>query len=445
MSIRLRLLIALFVTAAVAFYFLARTLMGDVKARYFQVLEDSLAETAHLLAAGVEQNLEGGTRIDVVKTGRAINSALNRAMNVEIYGIKKEHLQLRVYITDAKGIVLFDSAYLATGRDYSRWNDVYLTLRGRYGARSSRDDTRFPGVSVKYIAAPIRAGGKIIGVLTTGKPAVTLEQAIDATKEKILATIVIVFAGFILIGFALNFWITRPIPRMQAELDARKYIENFVQMLTHEFKTPVAGILGAAEILERELPPDDRKRFLANITREAGRIQRITESLLTIATLENTRTLSNLEWIQLNELLETLSEDFAEVFAAKQIVVAVTATALPVQGNYFFLYQAFSNLLQNAVDFSPQGGKISITAGRVEGGIRVTIDDNGVGVPEYALAKIFTKFYSLERPDTGRKGTGLGLAFVEQVMKLHNGNIHIVNRREGGVRVEVMFGIKIRS
>jgi two-component system sensor histidine kinase CreC len=81
-------------------------------------------------------------------------------------------------------------------------------------------------VSVKYIAAPIRANGKIVGVLTTGKPAVTLEQAIDATKEKILATIIVVFAGFTLAGFAVNFYLTRPIARIQAELDARAAAEE---------------------------------------------------------------------------------------------------------------------------------------------------------------------------------------------------------------------------
>ena len=441
MSIRLRLLLALFITAAIAFYFLGRTLMGDVKTRYFQVLEDSLAETAHLLAAGVEQHLENG-KIETATTARLVDAALRRAMNAEIFGVKKNHIALRVYIADARGAIIYDSAGLAKGRDYSRWNDVYLTLRGRYGARSSRDDDRFPGVSVKYIAAPIRSKGEIIGTLTTGKPAVTLEQAIDATKDKILATIVIVFAGFILIGFALNFWITRPIPRLEAELTARRYIENLVHMFTHEFKTPVAGILGAAEILERDLPPEDAKRFLGNITREAGRIQRITENLLTVAKLENTHTLEGVETIVLSELCARLTDDFAETFAAKQITCTIDIGTLSLTGNYFYLYQAFSNILQNAADFCAAGGKIVICAAAADSAVTVTIEDNGSGIPDYALAKIFTKFYSLERPDTGRKGTGLGLAFVAQVMKLHGGDIRIANRAEGGVRVELRFGRK---
>jgi two-component system sensor histidine kinase CreC len=374
-----------------------------------------------------------------VRTARLVDTVLARTLDVEIFGVRKTRMQLRVYITDAAGKVLYDSAYLAQGKDYSRWNDVFLTLKGRYGARSSRDDLRYPGVSVKYIAAPIRAGGKIVGVLTTGKPAVTLEQAIDATKEKILATILVVFAGFILTGFAVNYYLTRPIARIQAELDARKYIENFVQMLTHEFKTPVAGILGATEILERDPAPDDRRRFLANITREAGRIHRITDSLLTIATLENTRSLGETEMIDLGALARRLREDFAEIFAAKKISMHEDMGGISLRGNYFFLYQALANLLQNAADFSREGGTIHVAAAESRGVVQLTIDDTGTGIPDYAVGKIFTKFYSLERPDTGRKGTGLGLAFVEQVMKLHGGTIRITNRDSGGARVEMRF------
>ena len=439
MSIRLRLLAALLVTAAVAFYFLGRTLMADVKTRYFQVLEDSLSETAYLLAAGAEQNVRDG-RIDVVRTARLVDTVLARTLDVEIFGTKKTRMQLRVYITDDKGKVLYDSAYLAAGKDYSRWNDVYLTLRGRYGARSSRDDVRYPGVSVKYISAPIRAGGKVVGVLTTGKPAVTLEQAIEATKEKILATIAVVFAGFILIGFALNYWITRPIPRLEAELDAKKYIENFVQMLTHEFKTPVAGILGAAEILERELPAEDRRRFLSNIGREAGRIQRITENLLTVARLENMHSLGETEWVHLGELVRQIAEDSTEMLAAKNLRLTLESEELSVQGNYFFLYQAVANVLQNAIDFSASGEEIRIAVTKGRTGVVVCVEDHGVGIPDYARDKIFTKFYSLERPDTGRKGTGLGLAFVAQVMKLHGGKIRLENRVAGGVRAVLEFG-----
>lgn len=468
-TIRARLLLALLLTAAPAFYFLSRTLMDDVKTRYFQVLEDSLVETANLTAALLESDVQNGV-LSIAKIRRGAEAALARDLKAALFGGVKNKIALRIYVTDARGIVLYDSAGFALGHNYARWNDVYLTLQGRYGARSSRDDPRYPGVSVKYVAAPVRQNGKIIGVLTTAKPALTLDEAIAATREKIFATIAIAFAGFILIIVAVNLWITRPValltdwvkrlragerrplPRlgkseigalgrefdlMQSELDGRRYIENFVQMLTHEFKSPVAGILGAAEILEGDPSAEDKKKFLGNIEREAGRIQTITENLLAIAKLENMRGPGETEWVHLNELLPQLAEDFSAALEARQLKTEVSSVTVSLRGNYFLLYQALANLVQNAIDFSLPGGKIAIAAA-VEGEtIVVTIDDEGRGIPEFALEKIFTKFYSLERPDTGRKGTGLGLAFVEQVVKLHGGTILIQNKMPLGVWVEI--------
>lgn len=473
MKIRTRLLLSLFVTAGIAFYFLGNWLRDDVKFRYFQILEDGLAETAHILAAAVEIESRNAGEIKSAALQKVIQVALERRIDAEIFGVKKQQISLRVYATDAHGKVLYDSAGFGLGKDYSKWNDVYLTLKGRYGARSSRDDERYPNVSIKYVAAPIRSQGRIVGVLTAAKPAVTLEQVIGSTKDKIAYTLLIVFAAFIFTGVLVTYLITRPIdllirylkvlraggkeslPKlgkseigvlgrefelMRAELDGRKYIESFVQMLTHEFKTPVAGIIGAAEILEGNLPENERKKFLHNIMREANRIAAITEHLLQIATLENLREVPKPERIEIKELLEQLGEDFAAQLAQKSVTVQVDAAHdLRVLGNYFLLYQAFANLLQNALDFSPEKSPIEISARRDAALVIVSISDRGAGIPEYAREKIFEKFYSLERPDTQRKSTGLGLAFVRLVVELHGGGITVAAREGGGTVVTLQL------
>lgn len=473
MKIRTRLLLSLFVTAGIAFYFLGNWLRDDVKFRYFQILEDGLAETAHILAAAVEIESGTGQPIRVQALQKVIRAALERRIDAEIFGVKKQQISLRVYATDSQGKVLYDSAGFGLGKDYSKWNDVYLTLRGRYGARSSRDDERYPNVSIKYIAAPIRSQGRIVGVLTAAKPAVTLEQVIASTKDKIAYTLLIVFAAFIFTGVLVTYLITRPLdllirylkvlraggkealPKlgnseigvlgrefelMRAELDGRKYIESFVQMLTHEFKTPVAGIIGAAEILEGNLSDSDRQKFLHNITREANRIAAITEQLLQIATLENMRAVPKPERIDVAELLEQLCEDFAAQLVQKSVTASVSAEReMRLEGNYFLLYQAFANLLQNALDFSPEKGAIEIGARRESTLFIITVSDRGAGIPEFARDKIFEKFYSLERPDTQRKSTGLGLAFVKLVVELHDGSIGIEPRAGGGTEVKIVF------
>lgn len=101
----------------------------------------------------------------------------------DIWGLRKEAVNHRIYVTDASGKVLLDSAGVAVGQDYSRWNDVYLTLRGQYGARSSREDPDDPDSSVMYVAAPIKDAGKIIGVVSVAKPNSSLQPYIDRSQR----------------------------------------------------------------------------------------------------------------------------------------------------------------------------------------------------------------------------------------------------------------------
>jgi two-component system sensor histidine kinase CreC len=105
------------------------------------------------------------------------------------------------------------------------------------------------------------------------------------------------------------------------------------------------------------------------------------------------------------------------------------------------LHLALSNLLKNAVEFSPQGGRIRIHCERDGAQLRVSIEDEGPGVPDFAKERIFERFYSLERPDTGRKSTGLGLNFVKEIAALHDGVVQVENRPERGLRAS--FAIRV--
>jgi len=103
-------------------------------------------------------------------------------------------------------------------------------------------------------------------------------------------------------------------------------------------------------------------------------------------------------------------------------------------GDPFLLHQAIANLLQNAIDFSPEGGRLGLDV-LVEGDdVLFTVQDEGPGIPAYATGKVFDKFYSLRRPDTGKKSTGLGLTLVREVASLHHGEILLENLPEAGLR-----------
>jgi two-component system sensor histidine kinase CreC len=108
--------------------------------------------------------------------------------------------------------------------------------------------------------------------------------------------------------------------------------------------------------------------------------------------------------------------------------------AITVTGERFLLTQAIGNLLQNALEFTPVGGSITLSLRASSDGALVTVDDTGPGLPDFALPRLFERFYSLPRPDTGAKSTGLGLSFVREVAHLHGGEISLENRPAGGTR-----------
>jgi two-component system sensor histidine kinase CreC len=197
----------------------------------------------------------------------------------------------------------------------------------------------------------------------------------------------------------------------------------------------LSAIRGAAELLEEDMGPEQRVRFLTNIRTEAGRIQDIVDRLLELSALENLKVLEKRERIPVPKLVEGVLEGKESLIARKNLSVTFDVPALShVEGEPFLLRQALSNLVQNAIDFSPENGGLEIKGSEEEGFLKLSVRDHGPGFPVYASSRLFEKFYSLQRPDTGKKSTGLGLNFVKEVALLHNGEITLHNCSDGGVR-----------
>jgi two-component system sensor histidine kinase CreC len=106
--------------------------------------------------------------------------------------------------------------------------------------------------------------------------------------------------------------------------------------------------------------------------------------------------------------------------------------AAKLQGERVLLREALVNLLQNALDFSPAGGVVKLNATVQDGRVTFSVEDNGPGVPDYALSRVFERFYSLPRPGTSRKSTGLGLALVREIAHLHGGDADLRNKSSTG-------------
>jgi two-component system sensor histidine kinase CreC len=231
--------------------------------------------------------------------------------------------------------------------------------------------------------------------------------------------------------------------RMRASLAGHSYVEQYVRALTHEIKSPISGIRGAAEILETPTLDDaQRAHFLGTVRDETRRIEDLVDRMLELSELEQRRALPERAKVALGPILRTLLEAQAAALASKGLRIELAIEGDPhVRGDGFLLHLALSNLLKNAIEFSPAGGCIRVSCQPEGTLLRVSVQDEGPGIPAYAQKRIFERFYSLERPDTGRKSTGLGLNFVREIAALHQGEVRVENRPEGDLHASLTIPV----
>jgi two-component system sensor histidine kinase CreC len=324
-----------------------------------------------------------------------------------------------------------------------------------------------PNTSVMYVSAPVRWNNDIIGAVSVGKPVQSFGQFVEAARRKTLYVGGVSAVAVVLFAIIMSVWLVRPfgliadyvryarsqrrlsLPRlgrralgvigaaydeMRDALAGRNYVADYVQTLTHEVKSPLSAIRGAAELLQEPgMPPEQRQKFLSNITRETQRIQEMVDRMMELTALEQRRSLEHVEIVRLAPLLEELVAAAQDAAASRHVRVTLEILHdVSVEGDPFLLRRAVSNLLDNAIDFSPSGGEVRMRLTRNARSARIQIEDQGQGIPEYAQEKIFEKFYSLQRPHSRKKSTGLGLSFVREIASLHHGRIELVNGPELG-------------
>jgi two-component system, OmpR family, sensor histidine kinase CreC len=472
LKVSVRIFLGYFLIVGLAAYFLLNTFIAQLRPGMRQSMEEAMVDIANLLAEVVEREVIDGS-VGTGEFARNMRDFQDRRLNADIWNLKKSDPNLRVYVTDDKGIVIYDSDGRDLGADYSRWRDVHLTLRGEYGARSTLSDPGDELSTVMHVAAPVRQGDRIVGVLTVAKPNISLQPFLEISEQKMTRISLLLVAASLLVGLFFAWWFTHSIrllaqyarkvgrgeraalpaiheselaelgnamERMRQELEGKGYVENYIHTLTHEMKTPLSAIKGAAELLQERMPPAEREKFLRNILGEAGRLQDLVSRMLDLALIEKRQSLQDIETIDLQELVrEVASVKAAETRTRKLRIDIGVPGGLAVRGERFLLRQALLNLLDNAIDFSGSGGTIVISGQETDGNCEVRISDEGPGIPEYARERVFERFYSLPRPDSGRKSTGLGLSFGREVALLHHGSVLLENLPRSGLSARLIL------
>lgn len=212
---------------------------------------------------------------------------------------------------------------------------------------------------------------------------------------------------------------------------------DFVANVSHEFKTPITAIEGYAMLLQDpSLSEEERDDCVERILKNTGRLSDLVGHILTLSKIENRSGALERRAFRLDEQIRRAIVELEPKWSAKNCGLAVELPVILYDGNEGLLAQVWTNLLDNAIKFSPAGGVISVSAREEEGRVLVSVGDQGPGVAEENLAHIFDKFY---QADTSHKaeGNGLGLALVREIAQVHGGSVSVENKGGAVFTVEL--------
>ena len=215
---------------------------------------------------------------------------------------------------------------------------------------------------------------------------------------------------------------------------------DFVANVSHELRTPLTAIRGYAEALvDDSEDPDARRRFLEIIQRHATRMERLVKDLLRLAMLDAGKERLETAPADIGALIGGIVEDMAPAAAAKGLRVTTSAgrdtRGVPVDAAK--VHDIIRNLVENAINYTQDGGEVAVTAVVDDGTLAVTVSDNGPGIPPEDLARVFERFYRVDKSRGRPGGTGLGLAIVKHLADLHGGSVRVRNGERGGAIFEV--------
>jgi two-component system phosphate regulon sensor histidine kinase PhoR len=215
---------------------------------------------------------------------------------------------------------------------------------------------------------------------------------------------------------------------------------DFVANVSHELRTPLTAIRGYVEALIDD-PPDEAQthQFLEIVARHSARMERLVTDLLRLARLDAKQEVLERSSCEIQQIFNAVVADLAPLIEAKRqrVTTAVSPEACTLDADPAKLHDVVRNLLENAVNYSPEGAAVHLEAARHDGSIAITVSDSGPGIPQEDLTRVFERFFRVDKSRSRPGGTGLGLAIVRHLVELHGGRAVAENRPEGGAKFTV--------
>ena len=366
-------------------------------------------------------------------------------------------------------------SYSEAGEDGRGYAEVVTALTGATGTAERVDDRNRLVLSV---AVPIQRFTAIYGVLFLSTEGGDIDDILRAERATLIEVFAVAFLVMLITSLYLAGTIAEPVKRLAAAADrvrsgvggrsdipnfperddeigdladslrsmtANLYdridaIESFAADVAHELKNPLTSLASAVEMFSRARDEESRARLLAIVRGDIKRIDRLITDISDASRLDAELSREAPEPVALSRLLSTIIEIYRMTDSAHKVEF-VLRDDLPagaiVRGRDERLGQVFRNLIDNAVSFSPQDGKVIVTASRHDIVARVTVEDDGPGIPPDNLESIFERFYTERPSDTFGRNSGLGLSIARQIIEGAGGRIYAENRETRGARLIV--------
>ncbi len=234
-------------------------------------------------------------------------------------------------------------------------------------------------------------------------------------------------AGTVILAFDIT-------EQERAELSRREFTAN----VSHELKTPLQGIIGSAELIENGMvKPEDLPRFVGHIRKEAQRLVTLIGDIIRLSQLDEGVELPR-EPVDLYALSQEVARDLGSAAKQKNVALRVEGEPAVVQGVRRLLYETVYNLCDNAIQYNVDGGSVTLRTERSGQEARITVADTGIGIPQDAQARVFERFYRVDKSHSKASGgTGLGLSIVKHAVQYHNGKIALQSTPNHGTSITV--------
>jgi PAS domain S-box-containing protein len=274
--------------------------------------------------------------------------------------------------------------------------------------------------SQSVVATPLIADGNVIGALVVESPEPNAFSLADQRHVMMLAT-----------QAAISIRNAQLYRSAQQAIQVR---DTFLSIASHELKTPLTTILGHAQMLQRRSLregnfSDRDKRALSVVAAQSARLNRMIVALLDISRIQTGQLSIDRAPLDLGQLAQRVVDDFQPMLDQHHVVLSVPDEVLIVEGDELRLEQVLQNLLQNAVKYSPQGGAVLVQVSECESNVCLSVTDEGIGIPEEALPRLFSRFYRAENAQERKiSGMGIGLFVVREIVELHGGRVEVTSQ-----------------